>query len=81
MRIEDALRRFVVEELLRGEAGARVVDDEPIVASGRIDSLGLLKLIDFVDQRYGVDLMEVGGPDDFASIGAMATCIRLHQGA
>ena len=81
MRIEDAIRGFVTDDLLAGEPGVHVRDDEPIVASGRIDSLGLLKLIDFVDQRYGVDLMAVGGPDDFTSITTMATCIRLHQGA
>ncbi len=81
MSIEDALRRFVTDELLAGEPEARVDDDEPIVASGRIDSLGLLRLIDFAHERYGIDLMAVGGPDDFASIATMAACVRLHQAA
>jgi acyl carrier protein len=77
--IEKALQQFVVAELLMG-SDATVGDDEPIVASGRVDSLGLLKLIAFVDERYGVDLMTVGEPDDFVSIATMAACIRSHQG-
>lgn len=78
MAIETELKQFILEQLLEGGAETQVKEDESLVASGRIDSLGLIKLIGHVQQRYRVDLMAVGGPEDFESIASMAAAIRRH---
>ncbi|MFN8549609.1 MAG: hypothetical protein U0527_16965 [Candidatus Eisenbacteria bacterium] len=77
MAIETELKQFILEQLLEGGAETQVKEDESLVASGRIDSLGLM-LIGHVQQRYRVDLMAVGGPEDFESIASMAAAIRRH---
>ncbi|MBK8232526.1 MAG: hypothetical protein IT349_14985 [Candidatus Eisenbacteria bacterium] len=76
--IENELRQFILENLLEGSGQAEVADDEALVATGRIDSLGLIKLIGHIQQQYRVDLMASGGPDDFESISSMAAAIRRH---
>jgi len=34
----------------------RLDDDEPLIESGIIDSLGVLKILAFLDEEFGVDL-------------------------
>ncbi len=34
----------------------RLDDDEPLIESGIIDSLGVLKILAFLDEAFGVDL-------------------------
>lgn len=78
MEIEQELHRFVVETLLAGTDAANVTFDENLIGTGRIDSLSLLKLVGHVQQLYGIDLMAVGGPDDFESIRSMSAAVRRH---
>lgn len=81
MEIERALHGYIVESLLDGSAGSGPGDDENLIGTGRIDSLGLLKLVGYVQQHYGVDLMAVGGPEDLESIRSLAAAIRRHRSA
>jgi acyl carrier protein len=78
VEIEKALRGYIAETLLDGSAGGEPGDDENLIGTGQIDSLGLLKLVGYVQQHYGVDLMAVGGPDDLESIRSLAAAIRRH---
>ena len=49
----QAIERFIVEDLLQGERGKAITLDEPLVSTGVIDSLGLLRLIDFLEHEMG----------------------------
>ncbi len=79
MNIEADIRQFITSELLPGEKSAQLAEDAPLVSSGRVDSMGLLQILSFVQQRFGVDLMAVGNPHDFDSIQALAAAVRRHQ--
>ena len=78
MAIESELKQYIVEQLLEGDGDAAVEENEALIATGRIDSLGLMKLIGHIQQRYRIDLMASGGPDDFESIATLAAAIRRH---
>ena len=62
--IRDAARQVVASM-----TGAAVADDEPLISSGRIDSLSILKLIAQMETRLGVSI-PAGNlqPDDFENI-------------
>ncbi|HOX24800.1 MAG TPA: hypothetical protein PLL30_03425 [Candidatus Krumholzibacteria bacterium] len=81
MDIENTLIRFIADEIFPGADAAPPAVDEPLIASGRVDSLGLLQVLGFIQQRWHTDLMAVGSPDDFISVAAMATAIRRHARA
>lgn len=49
----DALRAFIVENFLFGE-GNGIRDDTPFLESGVIDSTGMLELVGFLEQRFGI---------------------------
>jgi acyl carrier protein len=60
-----AAARQVVAEM----TGDNVADDEPLISSGRIDSLSILKLISALEKKLNISL-PTGNlqPDDFESI-------------
>ncbi len=57
--MKEQIRKFIVENFLFGERGLE--DDEPLFDSGIIDSLGLMKLLAFVEKKFNisVDMSEI----------------------
>ncbi len=74
MDLESELREYIVEHLVDG--GGEVSVSDSLLGAGKIDSLGLMRLLAHIQQRFKVDLMAVGNPDDFESIQSLAGAIR-----
>jgi len=77
MNIETDLQRFICSEVVL-EGG--VTDAEALISSGKVDSLGLLQILGYIEQNYGVTLLASGSPKDFESIQTLATAIRKARG-
>jgi acyl carrier protein len=54
--IRDILRTFIVDEFLPGEDPRNLTDDLPLVSGGILDSIATLKLILFMEERFGIRL-------------------------
>lgn len=52
MDLKDAIRTYIGEELLEDETP--IGDDENLLADGMVDSIGMLRLIGFIEASYGV---------------------------
>jgi acyl carrier protein len=52
--VKEKVKNFIVENFLFGERGLK--DDEPLFDSGIIDSLGLIKLIAFIEENFNVSI-------------------------
>jgi acyl carrier protein len=48
------IREFIVGNFLFGQQGEAPTHEQSFLQSGIIDSTGLLELISFVEQRYGI---------------------------
>jgi acyl carrier protein len=79
MSIEADLQSFIASEVVV-DAGKEVGLEEPLIRTGRIDSMGLLQILGFIQQRYGVDLAATGGPSDFETVTSLARAIRRSRG-
>lgn len=79
MNIEADIKQFITSELMADERSAKLADDDALISSGRVDSMGLLQILGFIQQRFGVDLMAVGSPTDFDSVKALAAAVRRNQ--
>lgn len=79
MNIEQTLATFISEQVVVTGRNEAVGMDEPLVSSGRMDSLGLLQVLGFVQERFGVDLLVTGEPADFDSVRGFAEAIRREQ--
>ena len=55
-------------------------DDEPLVDSGIIDSLGILKIMAFLDEEFGVDLSDQQiTPDNFKNITSICSLVEKNK--
>ena len=52
--MKEKIKNFIVENFLFGERGLE--DDEPLFESGIIDSLGLIKLLAFIDETFKISM-------------------------
>jgi acyl carrier protein len=69
MNIEAAIEKYIVEEIMLADRNTRIDPDESLVNSGVLDSLALLRFINFLEDQFDivVDDIEVV-PDNFESI-------------
>jgi acyl carrier protein len=57
-RIETTLsdlHRFILRRFLPGEDPARLTPDTPLISSGLVDSLGVLEMISFLEDRLDLE--------------------------
>lgn len=73
----EKLRRFILSEVCP-EAGLNgLSDDEPLISSGLVDSLGILKILSFLDDEFGINIAsDEIKHDNFESIRLIAALIN-----
>ncbi|MGI9592889.1 MAG: acyl carrier protein [Myxococcota bacterium] len=54
--VRQAVREFILTNLLPGEAPETLDDSEPLVTSGVITSLSLLEIVSFLEVRFSIEL-------------------------
>ena len=55
MEHKQAIREFVIENFLFGEANG-LKDDTSFLEEGIIDSTGVLELVTFIEETYGISV-------------------------
>jgi len=50
------IKEFIMTEVNPDLHLERIEDDEPLIESGIVDSLGVLKILAFLDESFGIDL-------------------------
>lgn len=56
MDIQASLTRFIVDELLVGAKKTELTPETSLISSGIIDSLSLIRLINFIESHFGVTI-------------------------
>lgn len=55
-RVTSEIKAFVVSNFLFGQEGGGIAPDQSFLETGLIDSTGLLELVSFVEQQYGISV-------------------------
>jgi acyl carrier protein len=77
MSTREKLTRFIAEEFLKDDAVTELPDELDLVGTGIIDSLGVLKVIAFMEETFGVAITpEAMTPDNFSSLRAMLRVLQ-----
>jgi acyl carrier protein len=81
MTIETQVKDYIAKNLLFSDNGFGYKDDDSFLEEGIVDSIGVLELVSFVEENFGVtvDDQEVT-PDNFDSVNRLAAYIRLKTG-
>jgi len=54
--LNEQIKDFIINEVNPDLNLGSLDDDEPLIESGIVDSLGVLKIMSFLDETFGVDL-------------------------
>ena len=70
--IANEVRTFIVDNFLFREDRAEVADTESLLDAGLVDSTGILELVAFLEQRFGIEMADADiVPDNLDSIAAI----------
>ena len=54
MTISDSIKKFITAELVQDDIGEPIEDDTPLIDNGVIDSLGVMKLIAYLEETFAI---------------------------
>ncbi len=78
--VEDLVRDYIVQNILFSSNGYPYQDDTSFLENGIIDSMNVLELVMFVEQKFGVKVEDAEiVPDNFDSIIKLSAFIRRKQ--
>lgn len=80
MNVKEQIRQFVAENFLFSDNGLDIDDDESFLEAGVVDSLGVLELVTFVEEKFGIDVPDDDiVPDNFDSVKNLAAYIETKH--
>lgn len=81
MNVSQALEQFIIQELMVAGKDVSLSPDESLIESGIVDSLGILRLVAFIEENFSVvvDDLDVV-PENFETINAMRSLVEGKRG-
>jgi acyl carrier protein len=80
MNTNDIIRKFITDEILHDSLASTLGDDELLIDSGIIDSMGIMTLLAFVEEQFSI---EIQGddliPENFASISTITALVERQM--
>ncbi len=73
MEIQAKLRDYIAQNLLFSDNGYGYDDDDSFLEEGIVDSVGIMELVLFIEETYGLSVEDQDlTPDNFDSINKLA---------
>jgi acyl carrier protein len=77
--VRAALREFVVDRLAAASGRSDIGDEDDLIDSGVIDSLGIFQLVAFLEERFGVTVAdEEITPENFGTLLAIERLVAAR---
>ena len=78
--METVINDYISRELVQDPALLPLADETSLLESGILDSLSLLRLVVFLEERFGITM---GGadllPENFASVNTICAYLRARE--
>lgn len=76
MEVKEQIKQYIAENFLFSSNGFSLDEDESFLEAGVVDSLGVVELVAFVEETYGIDVPDDDiVPDNFDSVDNLAAYI------
>ena len=80
MTIKEQLKDYIARNLLFSDNGFKYDDDDSFLEEGIVDSIGVLELVAFVDESFGVEVEDHEvTPDNFDSVNKLTAYVQRKQ--
>ncbi len=81
MSVAESVERFVVEEIAVGRGIESVAHDEDLLASDILDSLGIMELVAFLEEKYGIRVSDDDlTPENFQTVDSIVGFVDRKKG-
>jgi acyl carrier protein len=81
MSIEDQIKEYIANNLLFSDNGFPYDEGVSFLDEGIVDSVGVMELVAFVEERFGVKVNDLDvTPENFDSVSRLANYIRRKSG-
>ena len=82
MELERRIKEFVTTELLYDRDAAGLGDDDSLLGPGLLDSVGILRLVAWLEEEFGVSIPDEDVvPDHVETVKRLAGLVRRRQAA
>ncbi len=80
--IRQAVHAYILDNFLPGEDPAELTDQTPLITGGILDSIRTLKLVVFLEDKFGVTVeAHEAGVDNLDSVGQISRLIAKKKHA
>jgi acyl carrier protein len=80
--IRQAVSDYILAHFLPGEDPTELTESTPLITGGVLDSIATLKLVVFLEDRFGVTVeAHEAGVDNLDSVGQIASLIARKKSA
>ena len=78
--METVINDYISREFVQDPAQLPLADETSLLDSGILDSLSLLRLVVFLEQRFGITMGDADLlPENFASVNAICAYLRTRE--
>ena len=78
--VADKIREFILRQVPLARRRP-LADSDSLLESGIVDSLGILELVNFVIEQFGVEVTDEDlQPENFDSIASLTTFVETRNG-
>lgn len=80
MDAKAAIKYFISGEIIKKSLERPLDDNDQLVETGIIDSMGLMTLLTFLEEKFSIQIPgEDLIPENFASISTIAALVERHR--
>ncbi|MBK8978397.1 MAG: acyl carrier protein [Planctomycetes bacterium] len=77
--VREVIRRRIAQDFLHGRT-ERLTGDTPLVSAGIIDSAGVLHVVEWLEERFGIRVADDDvTPENFDTIDALARLVAVAR--
>lgn len=80
--VKEEIRQYILSEFLPGEKPSNLKDDTPLRTGGILDSVATLRLVSFIEERYGIEVeAHEASVENFDRIDTIAAFVESKRGS
>jgi acyl carrier protein len=81
MSVATEVERLIVEEIAVGRAIESVAHDQDLLASDILDSLGIMELVAFLEEKHGIKVSDSDlTPENFQTVDSIVAFVDRKKG-
>jgi acyl carrier protein len=81
MSVSAEIEQFIVSELTQGRGITQIDPNENLLSKGIVDSHGVMELVGFLEDRYGISVGDEDlSPENFETIAGIEAFVQRKNG-